>query len=43
MSNKLRRIRSIIRTASYSESDSYNNDYRNSELYRKDLDYYYRD
>lgn len=39
----LRRIRETIRTASYSESDSYNNDYIDSDLYREDLDYYYND
>ena len=43
MSDKLRRIRETIRTAGYSESDSYNNDYRNSDLYRRDIDYYYSD
>ncbi len=41
--SKLSRIRDIIRTASYSESKSYNNDYRDSDLYRRDIDYYYRD
>lgn len=43
MSDNLRRIRTIIRTAEYSESDSYNNDYLDSDLYRIDIDYYYND
>ena len=43
MSNNLRRIRATIKTAKYSESDSYNNDYLYSDLYRKDLNYYKKD
>ena len=43
MSDNLRRIRATIRTAEYSESDSYNNDYLDSDLYRRDIDYYYSD
>lgn len=43
MSDNLSRIRATIRTAEYSESDSYNNDYWNSDLHRRDIDYYYSD
>lgn len=43
MSDNLRRIRATIRTAQYSESDSYNNDYVGSDLHRRDIDYYYSD
>ena len=43
MSDNLRRIRATIRTAKYSESYSYNNDYRDSDLYGNDLKYYKKD
>jgi len=43
MSDNLRRIRATIRSAQYSESDSYNNDYIGSDLHQRDIEYYYSD
>lgn len=43
MGDNLRRIMATIRSAQYSESDSYNNDYVGSDLHRRDIDYYYGD